>query len=539
MSAGVTVSDETLSASEPARSPTSSVDRMRTSRAVLGAVNVTKRFGGVTAIRDVSFDVHSGEVHGLVGENGAGKSTLMKVLHGLYQPDDGHVELDGAPVELSSPKIAEGLGIAMIPQELELFPDLSVVENLYVGRERPRGRFGRYDDARMRRTAQEIFASLGVEIDVRAPTRHISVAARQLVAIGRALLGEAKVMIMDEPTAALTDREVERLFGIVADLQARGVGVVYISHRLGEIRQLADRVTVMRDGQHIATRPKLEMSTEQMVALMVGRELSHGYERERAPRSTVALEVSNLSRAGDFHDIGFALHEGEVLGVAGLIGAGRTELAQALAGLRTPDAGEIRVAGTEARITQPRHARDQSIAYVPEERRAQGLFLPMSIGKNIAFASLPTLSPHGFVRRRREAALSRLLADQLGVRGAELDAPVARLSGGNQQKVLLAKYLALEPRVLILDEPTRGVDVGAKAEIYGLIDELARAGTAILLISSELEEVLALSDRVLVMREGELVSEMSHVDATPERIGAAAAGVAHHAPPDTSDEARA
>jgi rhamnose transport system ATP-binding protein len=521
-------SAEGLERSEPSGATASDVTQVELSGSrtpICAAVGVTKRFGGVTAIEDVSFGVYGGETHAVVGENGAGKSSLMKVLQGLYHPDEGHVEVDGQRVQLRGARHAEAMGIYMIPQELELFPDLSIAENLFVGRRRPRNRLGLYDYASMKVEALRIFSALGVNVDVDAPARYVSFAARQLTAIGRALLGKARVVIMDEPTAALTDREADRLFMVIAQLESEGAGIVYVSHRLVEVEQLAAKITVMRDGHRIATHDKRDISTEEMVRLMVGRPLSRFFSRHHTPSETKALEVRNLTRAGEFSDIGFSVCNGEVVGLSGLIGAGRTEVARAIFGLARLDSGEVRVRGELVQIDSPEQALAKGIGYVPEERRAQGLFLPLSIERNISMTALPSISPLGFVRRAREKSLAEALSKRLDVRGAQISAPVVRLSGGNQQKVVLAKALALKPDILILDEPTRGVDIGAKAEIYGLIDELARQGKAILLISSELEEVLAMSDRVLVMCEGRLVASFDHAEVTAHKIAAAAAGL--------------
>ena len=488
------------------------------------AIDVTKRFGGVEAVKGVSFDVRPGEVHALVGENGAGKTTLVNLFHGLFQPDEGRIEVDGRPVSLRSPRDAEALGIAMIPQELELFPDLSIAENLFVGRRRPRNRLGLYDQSSMRAVANEVFSSLGVRVDVDAPVGHVSFATRQLTSIGRALFIHARVVVMDEPTAALTDREAERLFAVIAGLRDRGVGVVYISHRLDEIGRISSRVTVMRDGRHITTQPTASLPTQDMIRLMVGRPLARLFSRDHTPSATKALELRGLTRAGEFDDVSLSVHRGEVVGLAGLVGAGRSQLAQAVIGLRSLDRGEVHVQGRLSRIKTPGQALALGIAYVPEERRAQGLFLPLSRERNISMSALRLISHLGLVDSGLEKGMSKDLSRQLDIRGGEPEAPVMRLSGGNQQKVVLAKALATDPQILILDEPTRGVDIGAKAEIYRLIDELAREGKAILLISSELEEVLAMADRVLVMCEGRLVASFDHGDATPEKVTAAACG---------------
>lgn len=484
---------------------------------------ITKRFGGVVAVQDVDFELRPGEVHALVGENGAGKSTLMKIVDGLYEPDEGSLEVNGEVVSFSSPRDAEAAGIAMIPQELDLFPELSIAENLFVGRKRPRTRWGGLDWSTMQQEARRRMDALGVKLDVTASVKGLSAANGQIVAIARALVGDARAVVMDEPTSSLTDREARQLFRIIEDLTSSGVGVVYISHRLEEIFQIADRTTVLRDGRHIATAPTSELGAEELVRLMVGRPLSEFFTRHPHEPGEVALEVRGLTREGEFRDVDLTLHRGEILGLAGLVGAGRTELAQAIFGIRAPDAGEILVDGEEARMHSPQAAMEKGVFYVPEERRSQGLILPFSIKNNITLSILDRISRFGFVPRSERQTADRF-ARELSIRGAELSDPVGRLSGGNQQKVVVAKALAREPSVLLLDEPTRGVDVGAKSEIYRLIDDLAREGKAILLISSELEEVLSMSDRVLVMREGRINGEFGRSEATQETVMTAATG---------------
>jgi ABC-type sugar transport system ATPase subunit len=484
---------------------------------------ITKRFGGVIAVQDVDFELRPGEVHALVGENGAGKSTLMKIVDGLYEPDEGSLEVNGEAVSFSSPRDAEAAGIAMIPQELDLFPELSIAENLFVGRKRPRTRWGGLDWSTMQQEARRRLDALGVKLDVTAPVKGLSAANGQVVAIARALVGDARAVVMDEPTSSLTDREARQLFRIIEDLTSSGVGVVYISHRLEEIFQIADRTTVLRDGRHIATAPTSELGAEELVRLMVGRPLSEFFTRHPHEPGEVALEVRGLTREGEFRDVDLTLRRGEILGLAGLVGAGRTELAQAIFGIRAPDAGEILVDGEEARMHSPQAAMEKGVFYVPEERRSQGLILPFSIKNNITLSILDRISRFGFVPRSERQTADRF-ARELSIRGAELSDPVGRLSGGNQQKVVVAKALAREPSVLLLDEPTRGVDVGAKSEIYRLIDDLAREGKAILLISSELEEVLSMSDRVLVMREGRINGEFGRAEATQEAVMTAATG---------------
>jgi ABC-type sugar transport system ATPase subunit len=491
--------------------------------AIFRLQNVTKHFGGVTAVEDVDFDLRPGEVHALVGENGAGKSTLMKIVDGLYAPDEGRLEVNGLPVEFSSPRDAEEAGIAMIPQELDLFPELSVAENLFVGRKRPRTRWGGLDRNAMRAEARRRLGALGVDLDVTALVKRLSAANQQIVAIARALVGDARAVVMDEPTSSLTDREARQLFRIIEDLTSGNVGVVYISHRLEEIFEIADRTTVLRDGRHIKTARAFELDSEELVRLMVGRPLNELFARNPHDPGEVALEVRGLTREGEFSDADLTLRRGEIVGLAGLVGAGRTELAQAIFGIRPPDSGEILVDGEEARIRSPQAAMERGIFYVPEERRSQGLILPFSIKNNITLSILDRISRFGFVPRSERQTADRF-AKELSIRGAEMSAPVARLSGGNQQKVVVAKSLAREPSVLLLDEPTRGVDVGAKSEIYRLMDDLAREGKAILLISSELEEVLSMSDRILVMREGRIAGEFEREEATQERVMTAATG---------------
>ncbi|HEX7170235.1 MAG TPA: sugar ABC transporter ATP-binding protein [Rubrobacter sp.] len=485
---------------------------------------VTKRFGGVVAVEDVAFDLRPGEVHALVGENGAGKSTLMKIVDGLYGPDEGSVEVGGQAASFSSPRDAEAAGIAMIPQELDLFPELSVAENLFVGRKRPRTGWGGLDWDAMRGEARKRLEALGVSLDATSAVKQLSAAEQQIVAIARALVGEARAVIMDEPTSSLTGREARQLFGIIEDLTADGVGVAYISHRLEEIFEISDRITVLRDGHHIKTAPASELDAEELVRLMVGRPLNELFTRSESSPGETVLEVRGLTREGEFEGVDLALRRGEILGLAGLVGAGRTELAQSIFGIRRSDSGGIFVDGEEVKIHSPQTAMERGIFYVPEERRSQGLILPFSIKNNITLSILDRISRLGFVPRSAERGIADRFMGELSIRGAGLSDPVSRLSGGNQQKVVVAKSLAREPNVLLLDEPTRGVDVGAKSEIYRLMDDLAKGGKAILLISSELEEVLSMADRVLVMREGRISGEFSRTEATQESVMTAATG---------------
>jgi ABC-type sugar transport system ATPase subunit len=462
----------------------------------------------------------------MMGENGAGKSTLMKMLHGVHLPDEGQVEVFGRSVMLTSPRVAEAEGIAMVPQELDLFPDLSIVENLFVGRKRPRTRFGTFDWPAMRRAALAAFARLDIEIDVDAAVRSLSGANAQMVEIARALMHEARIVIMDEPTAALTEREAQRLFGIVGELKRHGVAIIYISHRLDEVFQIADRITVLRDGERIHTGQKSSMDMTRLIQMMVGRPLSKLFHRTRHPAGDVMLELRKLGRRGTFRDISFTLRRGEIVGMSGLIGAGRSEVAQAIFGIAPATEGQILIAGREVAIATSQQGIRHGIIYVPEERRSQGLVLEYAIDWNISFSALSRISGRGgFVSRRREREIAERFRTLFSIRCNGIAAPVGSLSGGNQQKVLLAKALVVEPDIILLDEPTRGVDVGAKAEIYRIIDDLAATGKAVLVVSSEMNELLSMADRILVMHRGQLTGSFEGPEFPVDAIGAAAAGI--------------
>jgi len=505
-------------------------------RVLCRLAGIGKHFAGAWACRGVDLMVHAGEVHAVLGENGAGKSTLMKLLHGVYQPDEGVIEVDGRECRFASPRDAETAGIAMIPQELDLFPDLSVCENLYIGRTRPRTRFGAFDWAAMRREARSVFEKLGIAMDVRAPVRSLSSASAQMVEIARALIRDARVVLMDEPTAALSQQEADRLFAIVRDLCARGVGVVYITHRLEEVFENAERVTVMRDGARVHTGPSRELDTHSLVQHMVGRPLQKFFHRTARSPGHMALSVQGLTRRGAFADVSFELRRGEIVGLAGLIGAGRSELAQAIFGIGPADSGDIVVNGRPVKIDTAATALKHGIAYLPEERRSQGLHLSYSSPWNIVFGNLGALTRSGLVMAGRERAAAAQYQSMFSIRG-DMRQPVGGLSGGNQQKVLLSKLLFQKPDIIMLDEPTRGVDVGARAEIYRIIDELANAGKAILMISSELNEVLSMADRILVMYRGRLSGPFQGPDFSARQIGFATAGVAVEADGQAQDSA--
>jgi rhamnose transport system ATP-binding protein len=489
---------------------------------VLEMRDISRRFGSTQALDGVSLSLYPGEIHALLGENGAGKSTLIKIMTGVHQPDSGQILLDGRPVRIRSTLEAQRLGIAAIYQEPLMYPDLSVAENIFIAHA-DRGLW--VDWGRLYRDAEEILAQLDVRLDVRQPARGLSVAAQQTVEVAKALSLQVRVLIMDEPTAALSAHEVDQLFAIVQRLRDQGVAVLFISHRLEEVFRLADRITVFRDGRLISSAPGNETTPEQAIRDMAGRTIDQLFPRRDTVRDRVLVQVRNLGRTGIFSGISFDVHEGEVLGFAGLVGARRTDVGLALFGIAPADRGTITIDGHPVRITNPTQAMRHGIAYVSEDRRGLGLSLPMSIAANITLPSLRRyLSPAGLIRRTAEIAAAEEYRQRLSIRASSVDVEVSRLSGGNQQKVMLSKWLNTRPRLLILDEPTRGIDVGAKAEVHQMIDDLAAEGIAIILISSDLPEVLAMSDRVLVMREGRQMGIFSRQEATQERVLAAAMG---------------
>jgi rhamnose transport system ATP-binding protein len=500
--------------------------------ALLRLTGIVKSFAGVRALDGVSFEVHAGEVHALVGENGAGKSTLVKVATGAHAPDAGQVAVGGQPAARLDPLAARRLGIAVIYQQPALLPDLTVAENIALADERA-GTWGRVRWDARRRRARELLDRVGARIEPGAIVHRLRMPEQQLVEIARALGTDARVIFMDEPTASLSVRETAHLFSVIRELRGRGTGIVYVSHRLEELFELADRATVLRDGRVVACRPMAELDRPALIRLMVGRELASGFPERRRRRGDVVLEARGLRcRASGLGEASFALHAGEVLGLAGLVGSGRTELARTLFGLTPADAGEIRVLGQAVRVHSPARALSLGIGYVPEDRRRHAVIAEMPIAANITLAVLRELSRHGMLDRAEERRRAADLAARLQVRASSIDAPVATLSGGNQQKVALGRWLATAPRILLLDEPTQGIDVGAKAEIYRLIEELAEQGLALLMISSELPEVLGLSDRVGVMHDGRLAGILAREDATPEAVMALALGDAR--PPEVA-----
>ena len=478
---------------------------------------IRKTFPGVVALDGVDFELRRGEVHILLGENGAGKSTLMKILSGAYQKSAGRVTLDGAEVEIRNPAHAQGLGISTIYQEFNLVPHLSVGENIFLGRE-PRGWPGLIDRRAVNRQAAEVLGRLGLKLDPRRPVKGLRVAEQQMVEVAKALSLDARVLIMDEPTAALAEHEIQDLFAAIRGLQEKGVSVVYISHRMEELFEIGDRVTVLRDGRSVGTFDVKGTNKFELIRLMVNRDLTELFPKERAARGEEVLRVEDLTTRGGLDGVSFSLHKGEVLGVAGLLGAGRTELARAIFGLDKLERGTVRIKGRERRIGSPRAAINSGLGFLTEDRKAQGLVLPLSVKDNLCLPSVDKFTTLGFVDSRRERRAADRYVRELRIRTPGLDQKVAYLSGGNQQKVVLSKWLCSEAEVFIFDEPTRGVDVGAKAEIYQLMNRLAASGVAIVMISSELPEILGMSDRILVMRAGRVACEFGSEEATQEKI---------------------
>ena len=487
---------------------------------------ITKSFPGVRALDGVSFEVAAGEVHALVGENGAGKSTLMKILAGAYIADSGTIEVDGKPVTIDGPKAAERLGIGMIYQEFNLVPDLGVIENIVLGIEPVRGLFLDAKAATARATA--VLAELGITLPLDRPARRLPVAQQQLVEIAKALVRHARLIVMDEPTAALTDRETDALFALIAKLKAQGVAFVYISHRLEELPRIADRITVIRDGKAIETRAASAMPQDELIRLMVGRAVEAHFPDLPAPAADapVRLAVRDLRAATNVNGVSFDVHAGEIVGLAGLVGAGRTEIVRAIAGADVPTGGAIAVDGTTVTIRSPHAAIEAGIAFITEDRKAQGLVLGMTVRENTTLAHLAAYSRGPFISRAAEVSATNHEIAELRIRTPSSEQAVKNLSGGNQQKVVLAKWLTGDARVFLFDEPTRGVDVGAKAEIYALMLQLLARGAGIVMVSSELPEVLGMSHRILVVRDGKVAAEFARADATPAAVIAVATGVA-------------
>jgi len=495
---------------------------------VLECHGLSKEFPGVMALDQVDFSVIRGEVHALIGENGAGKSTLIKILGGIYSPDAGVIYFKGKEIKIHSPRQAQDLGIALIHQELNLVPVLSVAENIFLGREiiseKPVGKFlGKMSWNHLYTCSGDLLKKLGIEsIDFHSRVSDLSIAQQQMVEIVRALSMDATFLIMDEPTTALSPEEVAHLFEMIKTLKKQGVSVIFISHRLDEVFYISDRISVLRDGRYVGTRTAKDTSIEEIVNLMVGREIKNRYPKESIPIGPVLLKVNQLTRKKDIQNISFELHQGEILGLTGLLGSGRTEVARAIFGADRIENGTIEIAGESVRIQMPLDAIHHGIALVPEDRKNQGLILNLTVRENISLANLDQLEQRGHLNKKKEKNMVEKLINQLNVRTPNLNTQVRYLSGGNQQKVALAKWLCRKSRIFIFDEPTKGIDVAAKVEVYRLIEELAKEGAGILFISSELPEVMALCDRVLVMCEGSITAEFNHHEVTQENIMMAA-----------------
>lgn len=491
---------------------------------VLALDGITKTFPGVKALDGVSLRLYPGQVTALIGENGAGKSTVVKTLTGIYQPDGGEILVDGAATRFPTAQDAANAGITAIHQETVLFDELSVAENIFLGHA-PRGRFGLIDWAGMEARATEILRGIGAEIDPSHKLRDLGIANKHLVAIARALSIDARVVIMDEPTAALSHKEIQELYELVETLKAQGKAILFISHKFDEIFRIADRFTVFRDGQFIGDGKIADVTESDLVKMMVGRDVSQIFPTRTNTPGDEVLRVEGMSHPTEFADIGFSLKRGEILGFYGLVGAGRSEFMQALFGITRPSAGSVTIDGAQEEIQSPADAVDAGIVYVPEDRGKQGAITALPIFQNVTLPSLGRTSHKGFLRMAEEFQLAREYTQRLDLRAASLDSAVGNLSGGNQQKVVIAKWLATQPKIIILDEPTKGIDIGSKAAVHEFMAELAGEGLAVIMVSSEIPEILGMSDRVIVMREGRMVAELAGDDLTPETLVRHAAGI--------------
>ncbi|QHV99680.1 sugar ABC transporter ATP-binding protein [Spirosoma endbachense] len=485
---------------------------------ILQVRGLTKTFSGVTALDNVQLNLRKGEVHALMGENGAGKSTFMKILIGLLRPDSGEIIFEGD--QLSTKNVSESLkkGISMIHQEILIVPELTVAQNIFLGREMTRLLPGWLDDQRIYKQAEVILSQMGVDIDARTKMKYLSVAEMQMVEIAKAISNDARVIIMDEPTSAISDKEVATLFAIIKELTRKGVAIIYISHKMDEIFAISDTITVLRDGQYIATKSASEIDTNSLISMMVGREIDSLFPATTARKGEEILSVKNLGRDGKFSGISFAVRAGEILGIAGLMGAGRTEIARAIFGLDRLDRGEIRVKGERVNINSPQDAIRHGIGYVSEDRKGLGFVANLSVKDNITLSSLLNHRKGLFIQKKSELGAASNMVGSLQIKASSIDQKVANLSGGNQQKVVIGKVLLSSPAVIILDEPTRGIDIGAKFEIYKLINQLVAKGLAVIIISSELPELVGMSDRILVLSRGEQTAVLSKEEATQEAI---------------------
>lgn len=497
-------------------------------QAYLEMKNISKGFPGVQALKDVSFDLYRGEIHALVGENGAGKSTLMKVLGGIYQQDEGEIFIDGRLVTLDTPRDAQDAGVSIVHQELSLFSNLTVMENVFSANMPRRGIIGLEDRRMAARATSELLEKFEFYLDPRTLLEDLSVGQQQVVEICRGLVQNATVLVLDEPTASLSEHESALLFKTLGQLRADGIAIIYISHRLEEVFEISDRITVLRDGQLVATEPTNETTINRIIQRMVGREilLSEFYGAKESIALHTVLEARNLTAAGRFEDVSFVLNAGEILGFAGLVGSGRTDVALACFGAISTQSGDILLEGLPVEITSPNKALQLGVAYLPEDRKEDGMFFDLSVRENISVTHLEELSRFGIVQRPREVAEAERYRAEMRIQTPSIEQEVLNLSGGNQQKVILSRWLAIHPKVLMVDEPTKGIDVGSKQEIYVLLRELAESGVGIIVISSEMPEVIGLSDRIMVMREGRVMGTIGGDDITEENVMTLAAGQA-------------
>ncbi len=491
---------------------------------VIEMKDISKSFSGNKVLENVEFQLLPGEVHALMGENGAGKSTLMKILTGIYERDAGTVLVKGQEVHFKNPKEAEQAGIAVIHQELNIIPYLTVYENMFLGKELTVGRFGITKDKEMKKKTKEYLNRLGIDIDPNMEAGNLSVGQQQMIEIARAVAANTEVLIMDEPTAALTDREIEALFKVISSSKEQGVGIVYISHRMEEIFQICDRISVLRDGQFIDVKAIKDTNFDEIVKLMVGRQLGERFPERDSSTGLEKFRVENLTSKGSFENISFSVHQGEIVGVAGLMGAGRTEIMQAVFGYRPLHGGKIFIDGQEVSIKSPYDAIHEGIAFVTEDRKSQGLILDLSVRENISITNLAKISNKSLISTQKEVSLVDEMIEKLRVKTSGRELSVKSLSGGNQQKIVIGKWLGINPKILILDEPTRGVDVGAKKEIYQLMNDLTKQGVSIIMVSSELPEILGMSDRILVIHEGKLSAILNKNEANQEIIMQSATG---------------
>lgn len=489
----------------------------KTQQPLLEVRNITKVFPGVKALDNVDMQLASGEVRALVGENGAGKSTLIKIIAGVYQPNEGQIFIDGKQEEIADPYHALKLGIAPVHQEVNLEPYLSVAENIFIGRQ-PKSRFGLIDYDRMNREATEWLKLLGVTIEPTLPLGMASIAERQMVAIARAVSMDAKIMIFDEPTSSLSQNEVESLFNVIRKLKEKALSIIYISHRLEEVFKICDSITIMRDGEVVTHEELSNLDTPSIIRMMIGRDQKDMYDKSTVELGEPVLQVKNLCVKGILRDISFDLKAGEIVGVTGLVGAGRTELARALFGDLPITSGSLHINGKEIKIRSPKDVIQAGIGFIPEDRKEQGLVIDMSVIKNISMAIMKRISTIGFINLKKETNVAKEYINQMSIKTPSVNQEVKYLSGGNQQRVVIAKWLATHPKILIVDEPTRGIDVGAKADIYHLLNNLSKDGVAILMISSELPEIIAMSNRVLVIYHGRLQAELSGENINQELI---------------------